>query len=72
MDEQCNECKEICGSRLTGRANLTSGQGRHRLIAAIALIIGALIVLVVSARLSAGRDQQLSSPEAEVHCFERC
>ena len=52
MDNQCNDCREVCGSRLTGNANLASGSGRNRLIAAIAILTGTVLALVIAALLS--------------------
>lgn len=52
MDDQCHDCKEVCGSRLVGYANLRPGSGKQRLIAAVAIFAGALVVLVIAALLS--------------------
>ena len=52
MDDQCNDCKDVCGGRLVGYSNLRPGAGRHRLIATIAIFAGALLVLVVAAIIS--------------------
>jgi hypothetical protein len=53
MDDQCHDCKEVCGSRLVGYSNIRPGAGRQRLIAAVAIFAGALLVLVLAAILSA-------------------
>ncbi len=52
MDDQCKECKDVCGSRLVGYSNIRPGAGKQRLIAAIAIFAGALLVLVVAAIIS--------------------
>ena len=52
MDDQCHECKDVCGSRLVGYSNIRPGAGKQRLIAAVAIFAGALVVLVIAALLS--------------------
>jgi len=52
MDEQCNDCKEVCGSRLVGYSHIRPGAGRQRLIAAVAIFAGAVVVLVLAALIS--------------------
>ncbi len=52
MDDQCNDCKDVCGSRLAGYSNLRPGAGKQRLIAAIAIVAGAIVAFVVTAILS--------------------
>ncbi len=52
MDDQCNDCKEVCSSRLVGYSNIRPGAGRQRLIAAIAIFAGAIVVLVLAAIIS--------------------
>ncbi len=52
MDDQCTDCKEVCGSRLAGYSNLRPGAGRQRLIAAVAIFAGAIVVLLLAAIIS--------------------
>ncbi len=52
MDDQCNDCKDVCGSKLVGYSNIRPGAGKQRLIAAIAIFAGAILVLVVAAIIS--------------------